>query len=150
MWRAPRPAAQNRSWEPPLALLGHELVAKLLARLAADGEAAWVSALAAELATGAAALRGRPAALRTLAGVLALPALPDEEAVFLAQARSPPAHRATPCALPPSEVERVLAWGAERVLPRSAARAGPPLPPAAPRARGQPGPPGRTRPRAAA
>jgi hypothetical protein len=140
------PAAQNRSWEPPLALLGHELVAKLLARLAGDGEAAWVSALAAELATGAAALRGRPAALRTLAGVLALPALPDEEAVFLAQARpcGPLAGR-RPCARPPPPVDRKVraAWrrgGAGR--PARAVRG-------APRARAA-DLLGRTRPRAAA
>lgn len=68
-----------------MALLGHELVGKLLARLSAEGEAAWVSALAAELAAGAGLLRNSPAALRTLAGCLALPALPEAEAASLVQ-----------------------------------------------------------------
>lgn len=76
---------QLRSWEPPLALLGHELVGKLLARLSAEGEAAWVSALATELAAGAGLLRSSPAALSTLAGCLALPALPEAEAANLVQ-----------------------------------------------------------------
>ncbi len=79
------PRTQLRSWEPPLALLGHELVGKLLTRLSDEGEAAWVAALAAELAAGAGLLRSSPAALSTLAGCLALPALPEAEAADLVQ-----------------------------------------------------------------
>ena len=81
--------AQLRGWEPPLALLGHELVGKLVARLSAEGEVAWVAALVAELATGAGVLAHSSAALGTLAACLALPALPEDELKRLAQARSP-------------------------------------------------------------
>lgn len=81
--------AQLRGWEPPLALLGHELVGKLVARLSAEGEVAWVTALVAELSTGAGVLAHSSAALGTLASCLALPALPGDELKRLAQVCSP-------------------------------------------------------------
>ena len=108
--------AQMRGWEPPLALLGHELVGKLLARLSAEGEAAWVAALVDELATGAGVLGHNSAALATLAACLALPALPEDELKRLAQARDP-----VLACLPPGPAPVSLlglrAWGGRAGVP---------------------------------
>ncbi|KAK9825899.1 hypothetical protein WJX81_003469 [Elliptochloris bilobata] len=117
-----------RGWEPPLALLGHELVGKLLARLSSEREAAWVVALASELAMSAGAFTHNSAALATLAACLALPALPQEDLHRLAQGLGGWAGaQAAKQSLPEPHVRPAQGEGPAGGLPPQ-----PPLPPASP------------------